>query len=240
MDDPSHTLDTLGSLKIRQDRHGYRFSIDAPLLAGLVGLGKNDRVVDLGAGCGIVALCLARRHPQCRFWAVEIQPELAAHAGYNVQANAMADRIDVLCQDMRTLTLSVLGGPVDWVVANPPYHAALSGRVNPQPQRALARHEILVTLADIAAAASRLLRLGGHLALIYPAPRLAEMITCLAGCGLAPKRLRPIYSAAGTQARLVWLVARKGGQTGLVIQPPLVIYRRPGVYSAEVNRLLNV
>lgn len=240
MNAPSHTLDTFGGLKIRQDRHGYRFSIDAALLGGLVRLGRNDRVADLGAGCGIVALCLAQRHRQCRFWAVEIQPELAAHADYNAQLNDVADRVRVFCQDLRTVTPDDFGGLMDWVVANPPYRAALSGRVNPQPQRAVARHEITVTLHDVVQAAARLLGRGGRFALIYPAQRLAEVIACLNQYRFAPKCLRPIHSSTGTPAKLVWLVARRDGRNGLELQPPLVIYRRPGVYSAEVKRLLKV
>ena len=58
---PGETVDTLlnGRLRIIQPQKGYRFSIDALLLADFVMLEDEDIVVELGTGCGIISLLLA-------------------------------------------------------------------------------------------------------------------------------------------------------------------------------------
>jgi tRNA1Val (adenine37-N6)-methyltransferase len=139
----SLTTDTFfnGKLHITQDAAGYRFSLDAIVLAHHTDTHAGERVLDLGTGCGIIALILAYRNPDIRVYGIEIQGELADLAVSNVGANHMQNRITVLCRDMRDLKPRMIGGPVDVIVCNPPYRKPNSGRLNPDPQRAVARHE---------------------------------------------------------------------------------------------------
>src|SRR5262247_3268336 len=59
-------LDALfdGALKLFQSRAGYRFSLDALLLAYYVALKRQDRAIDLGTGNGVIPLTLALLHPK--------------------------------------------------------------------------------------------------------------------------------------------------------------------------------
>jgi tRNA1(Val) A37 N6-methylase TrmN6 len=83
--DQTETLDTLfeGRLKILQKKRGYRFSIDALLLAHFADPGPKDRIIDLGTGCGILPLILLFRRKASRIIGVEIQPSLADLARRN-------------------------------------------------------------------------------------------------------------------------------------------------------------
>ena len=56
-----------GKLSIKQARSGYRFSIDAVILASAIQPGPKERIVDLGTGCGVVPLLVAFRHPDAIF-----------------------------------------------------------------------------------------------------------------------------------------------------------------------------
>lgn len=228
-----------GALRVLQLRDGYRFSIDAVLLAAVVAPRSGQVVVDLGTGCGIIPLMLALRHPQSRYFAVELQPDLAELARLNVLANRLDERITVLQADIRGLTQKAFGGPVDGIVANPPYRRAHAGRINPNDQKACARHEIHLTLADLADAAGRLLRTGGRLTVIYPAERLADLFTALRTARIEPKWLRTIHSRSAESARLVLVQAVKAGRPGLAIHAPLVIYLSDGGYTPEVMALYN-
>lgn len=227
-----------GRLHVKQQRRGYRFSIDAVLLAGAVAPRERDRVVDLGTGCGIIPLMLAFRHPGLRIWGVEVQAELAAIAAENVHDNEWGDRLTIVPADMRRLGADRFGGPVDRVVANPPYRRARSGRVNPDAQCAVARHEIAITLPELIAAAKRMLKTGGRFHAIYSAERAAELLACMRAEGIEPKRLRSVHSTAGADARLVTVEGLKAGRPGLAVSPPLVVYDERGGYSAEVRALL--
>lgn len=225
-----------GHLTVNQPRDGYRFSIDAILLADFVQCKDGQVIIDLGTGCGIIALLLATRHPGVQLVGVEIQDELARAAAANVRANRLEDRIRILHQDLKALHIQQVPDLVHQVVCNPPYRRVKSGRVNPDRSKAGARHEIFARLADFVDAAARMLQLSGRLSCIYPAERLTDLMDHLRQANLEPKRLRLVHSKREEGARLVLLTAVKGGRPGLVIDPPLVIYRADGRYTPGVAR----
>jgi len=225
-----------GHLTVNQPRDGYRFSIDAILLADFVQCKDGQMIIDLGTGCGIIALMLATRHPGVQLIGVEIQDELARAAAANVHANRLEDRIRILHQDIKKLHIQQVPALVHQVVCNPPYRRVKSGRINPDRRKAGARHEIFARLADFADAAARMLQLAGRLSCIYPAERLTDLMDHLRHANLEPKRLRLVHSKREEAARLVLLSATKGGRPGLVVDPPLVIYRADGCYTPEVAR----
>ena len=55
------TLDTFyhGRIRVFQKKKGYRFSIDAPLLADFVRTKETDQILELGTGNGILSLLLS-------------------------------------------------------------------------------------------------------------------------------------------------------------------------------------
>jgi len=226
-----------GRIGIRQDSDGYRFSIDAVILAAHTNPRPTDRIVDLGTGCGVIALMLAYRHPETRIWAVEVQPELAEMARRNVVENGMASRITVLEQDLTGLAAGMVGGPVDLVVSNPPYRKSRSGRLNPERQKAVARHEIRATLADVLQSARRILKRRGRFVAVYPAERLVDMIAQMRVSGIEPKRVRMVHSDRCGEARLFLVEGVSGGKPGVKVAAPLFIYSRRGVYCREVQRM---
>jgi tRNA1Val (adenine37-N6)-methyltransferase len=227
-----------GRLRVAQSRLGYRFSIDAVLLAHFVQPRPGQTLIDLGTGCGIIPLMLVFRHPRLRVWGVEIQPELVGLATDNVRANHMDDRICILQADMRAITPDMSAGPVDVVCSNPPYRRGRSGRMNPDGQRAVARHEVAITLPALLQASRRVLKTGGRFVTIYPAERAAELIGHMRSMHLEPKRLRLVHSTGQTDARRVLVEGRAAGRPGLTIAPPLIVYGKDGEYSDEVRRML--
>jgi tRNA1Val (adenine37-N6)-methyltransferase len=235
----SSTLDTFfdGQLRIRQDSSGYRFSIDAVLLAYHANPRAGERLLDLGSGCGIISLILAYRHPGVDIYGVEIQAELANLALENVSDNHMQDRITILCQDMRKLKPEMINGLFDLIVCNPPYRKSNSGRINPDRQRAVARHEIQVTLCDVLEAAGRMLRPAGRFIIIYTAERVTELLHKMRLARIEPKYLRAIHSQLDSAAKLILIEGIKGARTGTRIAPPLIVYDKEGEYSAEVQQM---
>ena len=234
------TIDSIfgGNLLIQQDPDGYRFSIDAILLASHAGPRKNERVLDLGTGCGIIPLMLAYRRPEITIFGVEIQEELACTALANVKLNHLQHQITVLYQDMRELKPDLIDGPVDLVVCNPPYHKAQSGRINPDRQRAIARHELTVGLDDVLKAAKRMLKTAGRFVTIYTAERVAELFVQMRLHGIEPKSMRAIHGQLTAEAKLILVAGTKGAQPGTRLDPPLIIYDSNGEYTQEVQAML--
>lgn len=240
--DPDLTHDSLfgGRLQVAQPRTGYRFSIDAVILAQSVNPIPGERILDLGTGCGIVPMILALRSQETHITGVEVQPVLAEIARANVAANAMQNRVRILEMDMQRLEVKSIGGRVKRVVSNPPYRKAASGRINPDSQRAVARHEISITAAQVIETAERLLAVGGRLNMIHTAERLPELFTRLQRSDLEPKFLRTIHSGQGTVAYRILMTAVKGGRPGVRIAPPLVIYKNRGQYTDEVQQMFEL
>jgi tRNA1(Val) A37 N6-methylase TrmN6 len=233
------TTDTFfnGKLCINQGAAGYRFSIDAVLLAHHAGPRAGERLLDLGTGCGIIPLILAYRNPDITAIGIEIQNELADLAISNVNANHMQNRIAVLRLDMRDLKPAMIGGPADVVVCNPPYRRPNSGRLNPDVQRAIARHELKVSLIDVLETAHRVLRMAGRFFTIFAAQRIAELLSQMHLVGIEPKFMRAIHSRLQDEAKLFLVAGTKGARAGTTVGPPLIIYAKEGGYSREVQQM---
>ena len=218
---PGESIDEFmdGRLKLIQSKTGYRFSIDAILLSQFVTIKRGDGIVDLGTGCGIIPLVLLLTKPVGYTIGLEIQKDLADQAARNAVLNGYEAKMGVILGDFKHPPFAP--SSADVVTCNPPYRPKNSGRINPDLQRAIARHEMLASLDDILKAASRTLRAKGRLALIYPAVRLVEALVRMRGFDLEPKRIRIVYPGMESEAKLALIEAALGGRKGLKVLPPL-------------------
>lgn len=234
------TTDTFfnGRVKVHQTALGYRFSIDAVFLAALPRPRPGEVVMDIGTGCGIVPILLAFRNPGIKILGIELQDVLADIAVKNVAANHMQERITIINHDVRCLKNKMIEGPVDWIVSNPPYRPANSGRLNPNAERAYARHEIHLNLNELIQVSRRFLRTGGHFAVIYPCERLVDLFYEMRTAGIEPKRMQNIHSRKGDGAKLALVQGRMGGKAGLEVAPPLIVYGADGGYTNVVKQMM--
>lgn len=226
-----------GRLVVRQYRNGYRFSVDAILLATFAAPWAGRTLVEFGTGCGIVSLLLASRLPDVRIDAIDIQPLLAELAAGNVGANALGGRVTVHCRDLKTVSAADFGA-ADSIVCNPPFYPLGTGRLNPDDQRAQARHELRATLTDVIAAARRTLKKSGSLVMIYPAERTGELLATMRVRGIEPKLLQCVHAYADGDAQMVLVRGRLGVGTGMTVAAPLVLYHRDGSYTDAAAEIL--
>jgi tRNA1Val (adenine37-N6)-methyltransferase len=233
------TLDTIKDIKLFQAKNGYRFSVDAVLLEHFITAGKLGNGIELGCGSGIISILLAKRMKDVKITAVEIQKSLAERAERNVRLNGLGDRIGILSKDMRELKTLYETNSFDFVFSNPPFRKPKTGRVSSDKERAVARHEIEITISDLVGAAAYLLKHTGRFFLIYHPFRLAELITLLRSSKLEPKRMRFVHSMKGEEAKMVLIEAVKGAGVWLKIAPPLYLYKAKNEYSDEVKEIFN-
>jgi tRNA1Val (adenine37-N6)-methyltransferase len=236
----NETLDSLfeGRITLYQSRAGYRFSLDAVLLAHFVDVKRGDKIVDLGAGNGAIALMLAFLHRSARITAVEIQPAMIARARRNIALNGFAGRIDICQGDVRAISALPEPGSFDAAVCNPPYRSPHSGRVSPDPEKRIARHEFKGALEHFLHAGNVMLSRRGRMALVYPAFRCVDVLACMRAAAVEPKRLRMVHSSTASEASLLLVEGVKSGKSELSVEPPLIIYQEPRRYNAEVAAML--
>jgi tRNA1Val (adenine37-N6)-methyltransferase len=229
------TLDALceGTVRITQKRDGYRFSIDAILLANFVVLKSRDRLLDIGTGSGIIPIYLTTRGFSNEMVGVEIQEELFDTALRNRALNE-CENINFLCGDIREEVVRLRRSPFHVIVSNPPFSVAGSGRTSPNRSRQVARGEVMLDLASLMTIASSLLFRKGRLYIIYPAKRLARVIDGALQAGLEPKKLRMIHPHRGAGANLFLAEFVKGAGPGVSVESPLAIFQ-DGVYTEEVE-----
>jgi tRNA1Val (adenine37-N6)-methyltransferase len=220
-----------------QDTGGYRFALDAFLLADFVSAASPFPLLDLGTGCGVVALFLARRFPHGRVVGVELQTPLVAVARQNVVRNGLECQVDIVQADMRYATHMFPAAAFGTVVCNPPYRMVGRGRLNPNPEKAMARHELTLTLLQLVQACQHLLMHGGLLTMVYHPSRLSELCARLEAAHLRPRRMRLVHSTLHASASMVLIEAVRGGRDALTVLPPLSVYEAPGCYTAEMQAI---
>lgn len=226
-----------GRVRIIQKKTGYRFSLDAVLLAHFAALIPAASIIDLGTGSGIIPLILARKEATANITGVEVQPNLADMARRTIALNGFADRIAIVQDDLRELPRRFAPSSFDLVVSNPPYYPLENGRINPDQEKAIARHEIKATLKDIISVSRYLISSSGSVLIIFPAKRLIEVVSVFMADGLKPRSLRVIYSQLSGDAKLVVIEGCKGGNPELAVGKPFVIYGAAGEYSEEMKKI---
>ncbi|MDO5622168.1 MAG: methyltransferase [Paracoccus sp. (in: a-proteobacteria)] len=210
-----------GRLALWQPAQGYRAGADAVMLAAAVPARAGDRVLELGCGAGVAALCLAARVPGVAVTGLELQADYAALAMRNAAETGLP--VQVIQGDLAAMPASLRDQSFDHVMMNPPYF--LGGTEAPDAGRSTARHEA-APLSLWLDAGLRRLRPGGWLVAIHRAERLADLLAGLSGRAGALTVL-PIAARQGREAGRVIVAARKGARSPLRLLAPLVVHEKP-------------
>lgn len=233
-----------GDLLCYQPRKGYRFSVDAVLLAHFVDVRAGDRILDLGCGCGIIGLLLFyRHHADIReLCCIEMQQGLAELARKNMRENGFDVKSTVVQGDIRDISTLVGPESYDKIVCNPPFYTAGSGRKNVTEQARMARHQEAGGLDQFLRASALAVKNRGSVYFIYPAGHICAFIRCAADNRLEAKKIQFIYSYPQTanSARLALVQCIKNGGVGVEIVSPFYIYNeKNGDYSPAMQNFYN-
>lgn len=234
----STSVDALfdGALTLEQGVRGYRYNVDSVLLCVFAHSVLGEDILDVGAGVGTIGLGAAHLCSTRRVTLVERQPRLAALARANVQRNALSERCTVIETDIRTL--KGRSHHYDGAVMNPPYFRAGAGKLSPENERALARHEVFGTIEELVSSTARHLYKNAPLCVVFPADRAGALFAALDRSQRRHIVLQTVLPYAGAAATLV-LVAARGSSTHTThILPPLILHQEDRSYTAEAAHIL--
>lgn len=234
------TLDSLRrfDLTIAQPAQGYRFSLDALLLADFVACADDARIADLGTGSGIIPLILCRCFPVATAVGFDSNAAMAGVAMENARRNGLDQRVEFVESDILELRRQYPVSSFDGVTANPPFRPPQSGRISPKAGRDRARHESTAGMVDFLATAKYLVKPGGRIWFVHHPDRLAEFIHCSAGLNLSLLRLRMVHPDLAAPARIFLAELAKGRKGATTVLPPLLVRGRDGEYTPEAGRIL--
>ncbi len=222
---------------IIQDPKEFCFGMDAVLLSGFAKVKKGEKTLDLGTGTGIIPVLLSVKTEGVHFTGLEIQEDCVEMAQRSVLYNHLEDRISIVCGDIRNAGTLFGQGSFDVVTSNPPYMIGQHGLANPFLPKAIARHEILCSLEDVISQAAILLKDCGRLYLVHRPFRLAEIFGVLQKYRLEPKRMQLVHPYIDREPNMVLIEARKGGNSRLQVERPLIVFESPGVYTRSIQEL---
>lgn len=223
--------------RIIQDKDRFCFGMDAVLLSGFCKIKKGERVLDLGTGTGIIPILLEAKTEADHLTGLEIQEDSADMAKRSILLNQLEHKIDIICGDIKEASTIFGNGTFDVVTTNPPYMIGNHGLKNDDLPKTIARHELLCNFEDIVRETYKILVPGGRFYLVHRPFRLAEIMATLIQFGLEPKRMRLVYPYIDKEPNMVLIEAKKGGNSRITIEKPLIVYQDKNEYTEEIIQL---
>ena len=224
-------------LKIIQKTDGFCFGMDAVLLSGFAQVKPGETVLDLGTGTGIIPLLLSAKTEGKRFVGLEIQEAVAEMAERSVAFNELENKIQIMRGDIKEASRIFGSDSFDVVTANPPYMNDAHGLKNPTEVKAISRHEVLCTLEDVIREGTKVLKPGGRMYMVHRPHRLMEILGTMKSFKLEPKRMKFVHPFQDRDANMVLIEAVRGGGSWMKVEPPVIVYESPGVYTEEIYRV---
>lgn len=218
---------------ICQPEEGFRFSVDAVMLADFVKPSAKSKTIDIGSGSGVIAALIAKIKGYQDIDALELQENMFSCLTETVKINGLEDMVKPVLGDLRTYRPDF---HYDAAVSNPPYRKESSGKIPPTLTERTARFNETMNLDDLFGFCKSFLKSGGSLSICIDSDLLADVFVIARKNRLEPKRMRLVHPDAGTAARTALIEFRRDGKAELLIEPPLIM-RLNGEYTEEMRRI---
>lgn len=227
------------NIKIVQNLDWFSFSLDSVLLANFVHVNNKMRIMDFCCGNAPIPLILSTK-TNSKITGVEIQKEVFSLAIKSVRLNNKEKQIEIINEDVKNLHNIYETDSFDLITCNPPYFKYKnSSNINNNNTKALARHELSLTLEDVFKTAKKILKNNGKLAMVHRTERLIDIICLMRKYNLEPKRIRFIQPFSNSNSNLVLIEASKNGNAGLKIESNLIVHDENNNYTEEVLEIFN-
>ena len=190
---------------VKNDRTAMKVGTDGVLLGAWCPVDGAQRVLDVGTGCGVIALMIAQRNSLATIDAIDIDHDSIEEAAYNFMNSPWPERLTAIEGDFNGLDT---GQRYDLIVSNPPFFT--NGVLPTGEARTTARHTGALTYRQLIDGAMRLMTDGGSLALISPTDAEGDIIEAATFASLPVRqqvRVIPVEGAA--PKRTLWLLSRR-------------------------------
>lgn len=227
----------------RHSRSSMKISADAVLL-GAWSSATEGNILDVGTGCGVIALMCAQKNPCASIYALDIDADSLSDAFENFSHSPWGDRIFSILEDFNAPVLSDLPQfhrilpSFDLIISNPPYFD--SGVNVTDSPRLRARHDCALPLSVLLRNAKSLLTPRGKIELILPYGRLKQLLKIIKEIGLEVDRLVNIKGHPGASVKRILVGLTSIGnitEESSAEDKPLVLQFSPGVPSEEYREL---
>ena len=221
-----------GKVKLRQSVKGLRATSDAVLVAAAVRAKANDSVLDVGAGNGVIGICIGARVP-VQVTALEIQENLVQLIQENAALNDR--KIMVIRMDLFQNTDPLKGRQFHHVVTNPPFYDS-TGASRSDKEQAKA-YMANFNLDKWLVYCLKHIRAKGTFTLIHRPELLSEILMILEQ-KLGGIEIIPIYSKVGQSAKRVIVRGILGSKRPTQLLPGIILHTRADRPTSSANKVL--
>jgi tRNA1Val (adenine37-N6)-methyltransferase len=218
-----------------QRKKGYRFSVDAPILADFLPALPTEKALEIGTGVGIVSLLALYKKKFSYIYGIEIQRSLSELAELNVEKNNFLENSRIITADFNEIYRDFSG--IQHIFSNPPFLQVNRGRLSPNPEIRDARTETQLTIRQLLVKSYSILDPTGNLYLILAYSRYEEIKKMAREIGYFVSCQREILSFShGKPGR--FLIQLTPHNVSPVTLPPLIIFKEKGMYTDEMDKIL--
>ena len=172
---------------------------------------KNKKLfLEIGAGQGIISLLLSELDIVSKIFAVEIQEEVFATLGKNIEINDLNEKIIPINENIKKVD-----GEYDFIFSNPPYKKTDSGKMSQNKVERISKYEVLLTLEELILEIRRLLKNYGEFFIVIPNSRLNDIFRYIYENKL---NILSIKINKYKKVDLVVVHGKKGGKINSVIE----------------------
>lgn len=172
---------------------------------------SGERILDVGTGCGVIALMMAQRNPDAQVYAIDIDKDSIAEAKENFHNSPWEDRLHASVCSFNKIRATDYG-PVDLIVSNPPFFD--SGVTEFISSRIKARHQGDLSPFSLLDLSGGLLTENGRLAMIVPYVFLEKLIAYGKANGFYLSRWTGVRNNCTSQVKRVMLEFSNGNPDG--------------------------
>lgn len=190
---------------VLNDRTAMKVGTDGVLLGAWCPVASVTRALDVGTGCGVIALMIAQRNSHALIEGIDIDHEAIDEATINFEHSPWSDRVSA-----RVANFNQLSGDrsYDLIVSNPPFFT--NGVLPTGESRTIARHSQSLTYDQLINGASRLLTNNGSLALISPTDAEGDIVQAAVFASLPVRQVTRVIPVAGADPkRTLWLLSHR-------------------------------
>ncbi|MDD4210901.1 MAG: tRNA1(Val) (adenine(37)-N6)-methyltransferase [Clostridia bacterium] len=225
------------NFKIIQNKAKYCFSTDAVLLANFIKTKKNQVLVDLCSGSGVIPILVLAKNALAHAYGIELQQYLYDLATKSAKLNELENVLTFFNAPINEYNKYFEKGSIDVVSCNPPYEKVEGHYLGSNADINTCKYETHLTLEEVVKVASELLKFGGKFYMVHKSSRLTEIIFLLKTYKLEPKVIRFVQPKVNLNSNVILIEASKDGKSGLIVKPNLIINNLDGSYTDEFKKI---
>lgn len=218
--------------KVEDNRSTMKVGTDAVLLGAVAEVTGAKKILDIGTGCGVIALMLTQRSDAVTD-AIDIDEESVKQARENVAQSLWKDRITVIHSSLQEFA-ATSEKRYDLVVSNPPYFS--KSLKSPSEKRNISRHNDELSFSDLIFYSRKLLEADASLWVILPVKESEEFIGSALRSELFIHTKINLFSKPGRGQHRIILELKKI-HSSKPREDILNIKNSNGCYSEEYKRL---